>query len=80
MTSREANQDFSRAKRAARNGPVIITERGKPSQVLLSYEDYSRLKGVGRSILAALALPGSEDIELELPQRRVEPFREIEFE
>ena len=27
LTSREANQDFSRAKRAAKNGPVIITER-----------------------------------------------------
>ena len=35
MTSREANQDFSRAKREAKSGPVIITERGRPASVLL---------------------------------------------
>jgi hypothetical protein len=34
--SREANQHFSRAKRAAKAGPVISTERGRPANVLLS--------------------------------------------
>ena len=34
MTSREANQDFSRAKREAKSGPVIITERGRPAECL----------------------------------------------
>jgi|HubBroStandDraft_5_1064220.scaffolds.fasta_scaffold498369_2 prevent-host-death family protein len=79
MSSREANQNFSRAKRAARDGPVIITERGKPAQVLVSYEEYRRLKGAERNILESLAMPGAEDIDLDLPARRVEPFREIEF-
>lgn len=31
LTSRELNHDVSNAKKAARNGPVIITDRGRPS-------------------------------------------------
>jgi len=80
MTSREANQDFSRAKRAAKNGPVIVTERGRPALVLMSYEEYRRLKGGERSILDALAMPGADDVELDIPARGIEPFREIHGE
>jgi prevent-host-death family protein len=79
MTSREANQDFSRAKRAAKTGPVIITERGRPANVLLSYDEYRRLVGKPQSLLERLAGPNSEEIELELPERRVEPFRDIDL-
>lgn len=79
MTSREANQDFSRAKRAAKTGPVIITERGRPANVLLSYEEYRRLVGKPSSILERLAEPRSEDIELDLPERPVDPFRDIDL-
>jgi len=31
LSSREFNQDTSRAKRAAKRGPVFITDRGRPS-------------------------------------------------
>ena len=79
MTSREANQDFSRAKREAKNGPVLITERGRPANVLLNYEEYQRLIGKPRSILDRLAMPGAEDIELELPERRIERFRDVDL-
>ena len=79
MTSRQANQDFSSAKRAAKTGPVIITERGRPANVLLSYEEYRRLVGKPSSILERLAEPRSEDIELDLPKRTVEPFRDIDL-
>lgn len=79
MTSREANQDFSRAKREAKKGPVVITERGRPANVLLTYEEYRRLTGKPKSILDLLALPGSEDIELDLPERKIEPFRDIDL-
>lgn len=44
FSSREFNQDTARAKRAARNGLVFITDRGKPSHVLMSIEEYERLK------------------------------------
>ena len=35
FTSREFNRDVSAAKRAAANGPVIVTDRGQPAYVLL---------------------------------------------
>lgn len=66
LSSREFNQDIGKAKRATRNGPVIITDRGKPSQVLLSFEEYKRLTNQRRSIAKALALPNAADIELDL--------------
>lgn len=34
LSSRELNQDVTRAKKAAKNGPVFITDRGKPAHVL----------------------------------------------
>ena len=70
MTSREANQDFSRAKREARSGPVIITERGRPANVLLSYEEYRRLVGRRINIVDAQQMPGQEEIEFEPPPRQ----------
>lgn len=78
LTSREFNQDTSRAKKAAKGGPVLVTVRGKPAHVLLSIEDYRRLTGVSENISDLLALPGTEDIELDLPRRR-EPARGVEL-
>jgi prevent-host-death family protein len=68
LSSREFNQDTSRAKKAAAEGPVIITDRGRPAHVLLSFEDYQRLSGGPRSIADALAMPGEEDIAFEPPR------------
>ena len=67
LTSREFNQDTSRAKKAASKGPVIITDRGKPAHVLLSIEEYQRLTGKRNSIVEQLAMPESADIEFEPP-------------
>lgn len=55
LTSREFNQDTSRAKKAARRGPVFITDRGRPAHVLLSIEEYQRLTGGNVSLAEALA-------------------------
>src|SRR2546429_2100256 len=49
LSSREFNQDTSRAKRAAKRGPVFITDRGRPSHVLLTVEEYrSEERRVGK--------------------------------
>ncbi|HLT10571.1 MAG TPA: type II toxin-antitoxin system Phd/YefM family antitoxin [Micromonosporaceae bacterium] len=70
LSSREFNQDTGRAKIAARKGPVIITDRGRPAHVLLSYEEYQRLIGHD-NIIDLLGLPaGVEDAELETPRAR----------
>lgn len=71
LTSRELNHDLGRAKRAARLGPVVITDRGKPAHVLLSYADYQRLAGERRSLVAALAMPGLSGIELGAPRATI---------
>lgn len=39
MSSRQFNQDTSGAKKAAENGPVYITDRGRPAHVLLTFDD-----------------------------------------
>jgi prevent-host-death family protein len=70
MTSREFNQDASKAKRAAGDGPVFITDRGRPALVLLTIEDYWRLVDRGGSIGDLLSMPpDAEDIELPLGKR-----------
>ena len=70
MTSREFNQGTGRAKRAARTGPVYITDRGRPAYVLLSFDDYARLTG-GSSMAELLGEPrGIEDVEFEPPTSR----------
>lgn len=73
MTSREFNQDSGKAKKATKRGPVIITDRGKPSHVLLSIEEYRRLTGKEMSLLEALAQEGGDDIEFEPPRMRGRP-------
>ncbi|MEF0938578.1 type II toxin-antitoxin system prevent-host-death family antitoxin [Rhizobium sp. BR 362] len=67
MSSREFNQDTSGAKRAASEGPVFITDRGKPSHVLLSMDEYLKLVNKGSNIVEALAMPGGEDVDFEPP-------------
>ena len=68
LTSREFNQNLSKAKNATRQGPVIITDRGRPAHVLLTIEQYRELTTAQESVIDLLALPGVEDIELESPR------------
>ena len=71
LSSREFNQDTSRAKKAAEKGPVFITDRGTPAHVLLSIEEYQRLTGGQGNLIDQLGLPaGVEDVELEIPPPR----------
>ena len=72
MTSREFNQDASKAKRAANDGPVFITDRGRPAHVLLTIEEYQRLVGRDVTIADLLWLPGAEDIDLPIIKRTIE--------
>ncbi len=73
LSSREFNQDTSGAKKAAKSGPVIITDRGKPAHVLLSIEEYQKLSGLTLSIVEMLAMPGAADIELTTERAVITP-------
>ncbi len=67
--SREFNQKTHEAKRAADEGPLLITDRGRPAYVLLTYAEYESLGGSAEPKSLADALVMEEDIELELPER-----------
>ncbi len=69
LSSRQFNQDSSKAKKAAMDGPVFITDRGRPAHVLLSFDEYKKISGRRTKIADLLAIPGIEDVELEIPQR-----------
>jgi prevent-host-death family protein len=68
LSSREFNQDTSRAKKAAQDGPVFITDRGKPAHVLLSIEDYRKLSDSSSNIVELLGMPGVEDVDFDPPR------------
>ncbi len=55
VTSRQFNQDVSAAKRLAREEPVFVTDRGRPTHVLLSIDAFRRLNGPRDSIVDLLA-------------------------
>ncbi|WP_428425695.1 type II toxin-antitoxin system Phd/YefM family antitoxin [Pararhizobium sp.] len=76
LSSREFNQDTGRAKKAAADGPVFITDRGRPAHVLLSIEEYRKLTASKpvempkrKSIAELLSMPSDDDIDFELPDR-----------
>ncbi len=75
VSAREFNKDVSAAKREAVKGPVVITDRGKPSHVLLSIHDYRRLLADERSIVDWLRAdddidfePSRLDLQLQVPE------------
>ncbi len=70
LSSRQFNQDASRAKKAAQAGPVIITDRGRPAHVLLTFDAYKKMTGVRTKIADLLAMPGIEDVDIEFPKLR----------
>jgi prevent-host-death family protein len=68
LSSREFNQNTSRAKRAAKKGPVFITDRGRPSHVLLTAEEYERITGGQKSIADLLAMSEAAEVDFEPPR------------
>lgn len=78
LSSREFNQRASEAKRASNNGPVFITDRGRPAHVLMRFEDYQRLTRQRRSIADALEMHGVADVEFEPARVSIKP-RPVDF-
>lgn len=79
FSSREFNQQISEAKKAAKSGPVIITDRGKPAHVLLSIEDYHQITKQDENIVDILAMPEGDEITFE-PEKISDSFlKPVEF-
>jgi PHD/YefM family antitoxin component YafN of YafNO toxin-antitoxin module len=80
ISSRKANQDLSSAKKAARDGPVFITDCGRPAHVLLTFDEYQTMVGKRKSILDLLAMPEADRLEFEPPRLGDSIIRPADFE
>ncbi len=57
---------------------MIITDRGRPSHVLMTYDEFERLSGKRRNLVDALSMPGLSSIEFDTP-RAVISVREVDL-
>ena len=73
FSSREFTRDVSAAKQAAADGPVFITDRGKPAFALLKIDDYYRIAGKNKSTLLDVmdAISGGDGIEFDVPRAKI---------
>lgn len=67
ITSEEFEEDLERARNAAVNGPVFITENGVNAFVLLTDEAYRKIGETGESIADLLADPEAAEADFEPP-------------
>jgi len=79
LSSREFNQDAGGAKKAAKHGPVFITDRGRPAHVLLSIEDYEKLASGGMTLLEAVAQSGAPDFDFVPPRLSGHLYRPVDL-
>jgi len=63
LSSRAFNQDVSQAKRLAREEPVFVTDRGRPTHVLLDIDAFRRMAGATETVVELLAM--SEPVAFE---------------
>lgn len=84
FSSRELNQYTSKVQKHARSEPVLITNRGKPDQVLMSYADYETMINSKTeqkpfvSIADTLGYSDASDIDFEPPRVDI-GFRDVAF-
>ena len=79
ISSRDFNQDVSKAKRASLSGPVFITDRGKTAHVLLNIKEYQKICGNQESIVDLLAMPDVENFNFEVLKVKIDLFKPVEF-
>lgn len=66
-SSRDFNQDIAGAKRDAREGPVIVTDRGEPAFVLMTHAHYAAMARHRKTLLDLCADPDPEtDFDFEI--------------
>ena len=81
FSSREFTRDVSAAKKATTQGPVFITDRGRPAYALLKIDDYYKIVGRNdQSLLAVMdAIPGVVEVEFDPPRLPIQ-VRTPDFE
>jgi PHD/YefM family antitoxin component YafN of YafNO toxin-antitoxin module len=79
MTSADFNQNPSKAKKAANEGPLVITEHGEASYVLVRYDDFKDHWRKSKSLYDALNDKGSKFDDDFTPDRVSFEGRDVEF-
>jgi prevent-host-death family protein len=80
ISSRTFNQDTSFVKKQAANGPVIITDRGKPAHVLMTYEIYEKLTAKKPTFLEMIAQDSGDEFDFDIPKLSDPIARKFEFD
>ena len=65
VTAHEFNRDVSAAVRAAADGPVLITDCGTPTHVLISYAEFQDWGARKRNLAAVLRFDSEQGIEFD---------------
>jgi prevent-host-death family protein len=73
----EAKAMLSEVVKSAAQEPQIITVRGEEKAVVLSMDEYKKLKPKKPSLVELFQNSPLYGVELELPERRVEPMRDL---
>jgi prevent-host-death family protein len=68
VSSRQFNHDVGRMKKVSLIEPVIITDRGKPSHVLLSINEYKKLTGSSPKISELLSMRTDDYVDISFPR------------
>ena len=79
VTSRDFNQDITRAKRFALEQPLFITDRGKTTHVLMSIDEYRRLTGQNKTLSDLLGHKEAADIDIEFEKLDSPLTKPVEF-
>ncbi len=80
FSSRQFNQDVGAAKKAALAGPVVITDRGKPTHVLLSVEDYEGPLTESHTLQEVFASFNAGEGELDIPKVLTDKPYPVDFD
>ena len=73
VTAAEFNQRPSQVKRAAEDEPVVVTEHGRPSFVLLTYAEYQRLLRVPIDLAEWSEMDEQIEFEIETTSLDIRP-------
>jgi hypothetical protein len=65
LSARLFNQDTGNAKKMALDGPVVITNNGEPSHVLLSYQHFKNMLGPTPRLSDMLSMRDADTFDFE---------------
>jgi PHD/YefM family antitoxin component YafN of YafNO toxin-antitoxin module len=79
MTSGDFNQNPSKAKKAANDGPLVITEHGEARYVLVRYSDFKDHWRAPKSLYDAMNHADSQFDDVFEPERASLAGRDVAF-